>query len=550
MIKLRWRFLLFAFSLLLSVTALQAQRTDKLPPVTQTYAITNATIITAPGKVIKRGTVLFENGLIQAVGPQVNVPLHAQIISGDSLYVYAGFIAGASHIGIPKPDEKKAAPKVKNPDQPGNERAGIQADREINDLLKLEKRPFAALRKNGFTIAHTVPYGQMLPGQGALVLLADKDADQVIVKNNASLFAQFVNAKGVYPSTIIGITAKWKNLYKNAQLYQQNQLVYTQSANGTQRPNYDRILDSFVPVAEGKRPVYFKTEKLLQAHRAIALQKELGFQLVLTELKEGWDLVELIQSNNLPVFLSTNLPKEKTEETDSVKITPETEKLLQRRKEFYQKYCGQAALFQQKGIRFGFSLLETKPEDFSKNLQTLLEHGLSEEEALAALTVHPAEILGISGTVGTIEKGKIANLLITSGPYFKASPQVKYVFIEGEKYEMDAEEQKPEEDKKPAVEGTWYYETVSGKGLNNGKIILRKEAGQLTGEMSSKYSENATALEKLQVQTNALSFTYTVKVDGQKHPIKVQLTINGLQATGKAEADKLGTFEIKATRLP
>jgi imidazolonepropionase-like amidohydrolase len=248
---------------------LHAQPSNEVPTVTRTYALENIRIVQAPSRVIEKGTVLVRDGLIAEVGPAVTIPFDAERIDGDSLIVYAGFIDGLSHAGIPAPPEDRSGPGGANLNRanPTNEQAGIQPDRAAPDLIDPKDKAIEELRKAGFTAAHGVPRGQMLPGSGALVLLAGDDANDMVVKRDVSMFAQIEGANRVYPATPMGVMAKMRQLYREASRRQQIESDYAANATGMIRPEYDPVYYAFFPVIEGDLPVYFYTADALDIYR-------------------------------------------------------------------------------------------------------------------------------------------------------------------------------------------------------------------------------------------------------------------------------------------
>ena len=454
----------------------------QLQPVTQTYALTGVSIVQAPDKEPVKGTVLIKDGLIHAVGADVSIPGEAEVIDMESMYLYPGFIDGMSHTGIPKPkadqNQGNRSRRQGRSDaaNPPNKDAGIQPERLVRDLIDPKDASIAALRKVGFTAVHVVPRGRMLPGSGALVMLSGDSPDEMILQGQSSLFGQFVTAPGVYPGTLLGIMAKWRDLYRQAKLAQQHEQAYTQNPTGMKRPNYDRVVTAFYPILNKDFPVVFKAEKALEAYRAIALSEELGYALVLAGLQQGWDLTDEIQSANIPVFLSLDLPKAEKEKKESdseevpkemTELEKEAEALKERKAKAYTQTVSQAATFAKAGIDFGLSTEGSKVKSIQENLRTMIKHGLSEEDALAALTTHPANILGVSDIMGTVEAGKIANLVISDKPYFEEKSNVRYVFVEGNLFEFEAPKpkKKGDPDAAPAkAAGTWSYTVETPQG--------------------------------------------------------------------------------------
>ncbi|MBK6950194.1 MAG: hypothetical protein IPH16_20825 [Haliscomenobacter sp.] len=268
-------------------------------------------------------TVIIRDGLIHAVGTNLAIPADAKVIAADSMFVYAGFIDGLSYAGIPQ-SRQPAAPGQAGPPQPGqqaqrpanaanptNEQAGIQPEIKARDVLSPQEKSLEDLRKLGFTAAHVVPQGRMLPGSGALFLLNGNTADEMLIKDNTSLFATFNGARGVYPSTVIGVMSKFRELYKQAEQAKMQEAMFAANPAGMAKPANNKSLQAFYPVLDKKQSVYFAVDDIRSIHRAMTLQQELGFPIVMAGLKQGWYVVDMIKSKNIPVLLSVDLPKAK-----------------------------------------------------------------------------------------------------------------------------------------------------------------------------------------------------------------------------------------------
>lgn len=453
---LKYVFRTFTLVLALSWPAfLQAQEERKLAPVSRTYVITHVNIVQAPGRKVDMGTLVIKDGLITAVGKNLAIPADAIVIKADSMYAYAGFIDGLSRTGVIKPKDEPTKEKIKDPGNPPADRAGIIPQNDVRSFLNPGDKSIEELRALGFTTAHVVPYGGMLPGSGAIVSLGGKSADDVVLVAKSSLYSELTPADRVYPNTILGIMAKWRELYRQAMLAKSYESLYAANRTGLERPASNRILEAFYPVIDKRTPVLFKSEKILELQRILTLQSDLGFLLILGELKEGWDVIPKVKASGAKVFLSLDLPEEKKEEKKDEKkedkedkkeeklTTPdsvEKEALEKRRADFIALYVAQASAFQKAGIPFGFSTLTVKPKDILSNLRRMIKAGLTENQALAALTINPAQLLGLADRMGTVDVGKVANLVITDKSYFNEKTKVRYVFVEGVMYKIDTKE--------------------------------------------------------------------------------------------------------------
>ena len=530
---------------------LLAAQDEPLAPVSGAYAITNATIVVSPGKRIDRGTVVVRDGLIIAVGPRVTIPGDALIIKADSMYVYAGFIDGYSHTGVSAPKEGQKE-KVKYPGNPPPDRAGINPHIDVRDFLNTSDRAVAELRGQGFTMAQVVPQGNFLPGQAALVLLGEGPADRLVVQGKSALYSELTGAAGVYPSTVMGVMAKWRELYHQASLAKGHQAAYAANPAGLERPASDRTLEAFYPVMEKRQPVLFKAERVIEAQRVLRLKDDFGFNLLMADLKEGWPIVDKIRGSGAGVFLSLELPEEiKGEKKEDKGDAPSAEKkaLEQVKATSVANYVSQAAVLSKAGIRFGFSANSVKAADISTNLRRMVAAGLSEEEALAALTTTPAQMLGVATRMGTVELGKMANLIVTSKPYFSEKATVKYIFVEGKLY-THATPKKPAGGNKINLAGSWTYTTETPQGKGGGKLVIKESGGIFMGTITNNFSGKETEVKEISLEGTSLTFSYTIDAGGSAMKIAVTAQVQDDRFEGSMTAGQFGTFPITGTRDP
>lgn len=576
-----------ALLFLLSTPAL-AQ--DEVPDVTRTFAIENARVVQAPGQVIERATIIVRDGLITAIGADVDIPFDAQRIAADSLTVYAGFIDGLSYAAVEEPDNDENG-NIENPGNPPNDRAGIQPQRRARDLLDPSDNDIESLREIGFTAAHVVPEGDMLPGSGSIIQLAGDDASTMVLNADASLYTEFEGAGRMYPSTPMAIIAKWRQLYREAERRKMLSERYAQNPQGMERPPSDPVHTAFFPVIDGDKPVFFYTEDVLEMHRALALQGELGFPMALSGLAEGFRAAAALQSVSGPLFLTLELPEDDewkpsepdtlaadaaaadtlTTEADTTKATTppdpssyfvrdfrtrsyedtddETDNLKARKAIVQREYFENAATLNDAGVEFSFASMEASPRDIRENLRTMIDNGLPEDVALAALTTRPAQMLGLDRQLGTVEEGKIANLVITNGSYFDEDSPIRFVFVDGHKFEV--EEAQPESaesgDSEGAAEptGEWGYTITTPQGDFSGTIEINGSPGDLDGTITTELSDEDTDLENLALDGNTLTFEFD---GGQTGRISATVTISGDEMEGTLNIPNFGSAPIEGTR--
>jgi hypothetical protein len=372
----------------------------------------------------------------------------------------------------------------------------------------------------------------------------------MILQNRSAFYAELTPAQNVYPATVMGVMAKFRDLYRQASLNKNYESLYAANRNGLERPGSDRILESFYPVIDQRQPVLFKSEKVLDAQRIFTLKNELNFSLILADVKEGWLITDRVKASGAKVFLALDLPeevkKDDKKKDDKATSSAEKERLDKRKAETIASYTAQAATFSKAGIAFGFSTMSAKTGNIATNLRRMIAAGLSEDAALAALTTAPAQLLGLGDRLGTVDNGKIANLVISDKPYFNEKAKVRYVFVDGDVYTLEAKEAK-KSDGKTAAPGSWSY-TVESPQSGSGKIILKDESGKLTGTINSMGRDSD--LQDVVLDGNSLTFSYQLDFGSNKMTIKVSATIDGDAMEGTMTAGQMGSFPMKATRDP
>ena len=524
----------------------QVNSGEEVPQVTRTYALENAHVVQAPGRAMERATVIIRDGLITMVAPDATIPFDAERIEADSLTVYAGFIDGLSHAGIPKPKEEQDEERPDNPGNPPDADAGIQPDRDVRTMLDPEEKSLENHRKAGFTAAHVVPYGRMLPGSGAIILLAGDTANDLVFKGDVSLFAQFETARRMYPGTDMAIIAKMHQLYREAQRRQHIETLYAENPTGMERPAYDPTHYALFPVLNGEKAVYFHTEDALDLQRVLTVQEALDFPVVLTGLSQSYDTIEKLQDAGHPLLLTLDLPtlpkkEEHSEESlaDSTAIQPsdvpaelpeisaneydpafrtrsladleaEKKNLEARRDQEHKKYFGNAGTLHDAGLSFGFTTMGAKPADVMDNIRAMIENGLPEDAALAALTTNPASILGVSSSMGTVDAGKMGNLVVTTGPAFHEDTKIRYVFVDGEKFEIETKN-KPATTGQGAVNpaGNWSYEVETPDGESiAGMLTIAGSPNDLSGTITSDFISGDIELDDMTLDAGVLSFSF------------------------------------------
>ena len=443
--------------------SVQAQKNSPdIPVVSNVVAIQGARIVQAPGRVIESGTIVFRDGVIESVGRRVDIPYDAQIIDGDSLTVYAGLIDVLSNVAVPAP----ASPTQRGPGQqqqatnrafPTFERAGITPEKDVRPLLDPSDKSVEAHRNLGFTTVVTVPHGRMLPGTASIALLSGSDAAAMVVQGEQPVVFEYQGARGVYPGTPMAMMSKFRQLFREADRRMKVQAMYDDDPTGMTLPPYDAVHGTFGSIINRDKRVFAFTRDALEVHRTLSLQSELGFDLVLTGLSGGFDTVDKVAAADAGVALTLNVPDkpewaaevgkdsldqilaafdEETRTATFRDVEAERRNLEAKQLQSRARYVSMPAQYADAGVSFAFTSYGMEAKDVTSSVREYVGAGLSRDDMLAAFTTHAADLLGLSGFMGSLDEGKMANLVVTNGDLFAEKTKVRYVFVDGSKYEI------------------------------------------------------------------------------------------------------------------
>lgn len=543
---------LFLLLFLISVSIGGTAQSDP-PKVTKKYFIENANVTTRPGTQLANTSVLIVDGIITQVGTNLKAPYDAIVIDADSMYVYPAFIAGLSTIGVKKAENKNnERPKVERTGYPPNDLAGITPETPLSATYNASEGSIKEFREAGFAVAHSVPEGGMLPGKGSLISLNSEAFNKAVIKEDMSLFAQFKGANRVFPATTIGVMAKLREMYKNAELSLIHTKSYAANPKNKKRPSADAATEALYPVITKEIPVYFLTEEHLDVYRALQLKSDLGFDLVMSELKSGNNAVEKIKANSGQVMISLDLPKEEKEKKDDKKEVSEEEKAFEAKKaQAAAERVGQAAKFEKSGLPFTYSFMEIKGKDVMPAVRRMIKGGLSEEKALSSLTIDAAKLLKIDNITGTIETGKLGNVIISTDSLFKEDSQIKMVFVDGVQYTIEVKEKKKSDpNAEPAsIAGMWNYEIDIPGMTPTGTINITKDGDEykIIATSNQNPGEDITA-ENIVLDGKVLTFDYTVNTQGMTIKVSNEITIDGDSFEGQVVVADFGSFPITGTK--
>jgi len=400
-----------------------------LPPLyaagDDSILLRGATVHTVSGPDIPNGFVLVRNGRIAEVGERIAQPHGARTIELKGLHLYPGMIDSATQIGLSE----------------------IGAVREMNDisdlgLFKPQLRAAVAVnpasehipvtRVNGITSVVTIPGGGIVAGQAVLFHLHGWTMDDMAVRAPVAMRMEFprVQVPRSGPSDSPGRTTypeakkRYEEQLRELSDFMESAERYRQ-AKASAGPDFetDLKLEAMLPVLDGKIPLLIHAQKAKTIHEAIAFAEKYKVRMILEEATEAWKVAAELKAHNIAVVL------------------PPTLRLPDEEDDPYDKPFSIPGELSKAGVKFVFATFgpgaEQNPRNLPYEAAAAVPFGLPPQEALKAITLYAAEIWGAGEDLGSIDKGKWADLIVTDGDPLETRTQVKQVFIKGVAVDLD-----------------------------------------------------------------------------------------------------------------
>jgi len=446
------------------------------------HALVGGRIVVKPGEVLTNGVIVIRDGFIKAVGANIPVPADARVWDMHGMTIYAGFIdpylaldatnapvdtsgsmpiaansltsGGVKFYGAP------GAQTDMGSSGPGYEVSRITPQARAVESWSPKDKELSPLRELGFTAGLVVPGRGIVRGTSALVALVGENPNDAIIKPDVFQHVAFDNIDSDdarYPASLMGVIAAIRQTFFDAQHYQVVRADFAKHPNDRPRPEFNPALEALAPAVNKTMPVMFEPGSALMDDRAVRVAKELGLDYVLVSCGQEWRRPDLAQATGATFVVPLNFPTlpKLPNEDDWQQISLDQLRAWDWAPE-------NPALLRQRGLTVALTTygLDDK-KDFRKNLWLALDRGLSDNDALAALTTVPAKLCGVENLLGTIEAGKIANLTVVNGEgYFNPDAKVREVWIDGRIYRGPEEEvkaenadgTKPDESAKPKEE--------------------------------------------------------------------------------------------------
>lgn len=402
---------------LLAATAF-AQSGDK----SETIALRGGKLLTVSHGTIANGVLIMHNGRISAIGgSNTAIPKGAKVIDVTGMTVYPGLIDSETHLGL----TEISADKMTNDEmEPSDE---IMPHMHVADAFHAESALIPVARINGITNAIVAPaIGDTLPGQDAFIQLDGKSAQEMLLVRDIALPLNFTGQQrrnqnfeqAKFPFTRMGVITQLRQALIDAQDYEQKAQAYEKKKSSEPDkagapPKRDLKLEALLPYLHGQKPVVLAAEDANDVQTAMDLAKEFHLRVILNHLTHASSILDKIAASGFPVIVGPiwEQPKE-SERYDAVFKLP--------------------AEMQKKGIKIAFASFDAhQVRNLPYAAGYATAYGLPPEEALKAITLNPAQMWGVDKDLGSLDTGKVANVVVANGDPLDVRTDVKHVFIGG-----------------------------------------------------------------------------------------------------------------------
>ena len=464
------------------------------------YALTNVRIVAAPGRVIDRGTVVVRNGRIVAAGAQVSVPAAAIRLDLSGHTVYPGLIDVATSLGLPSLQQQgggQGGGGARPPGAPDAPAPEVMPAREAADVFAPTANALAAVRNAGVTTLGLVFDGGIFPGRVSAVNTGESDARVL----RAPVAQQIVlgRRRGAYPATLMGAIAFVRQSFYDTQYELRVREAWERQPTGP-RPAYATELRGLEAVVTGALPVWFIAQSERDLDRINDLAREIGVRnYTVVGAQEGYRALNEVRAIPQPVIVSLDWPSAsqvsgRAFELHIAPVSGRDDAAARADSAVMQQVRGNAAALARAGVSFALSSWGLdNPSMLRDRVRATIEAGLSPDDALRALTITPARLLGLEAALGTVEAGKLANLIVTQGDLFARDARIRHVFVDGVRYDVPAPSQQQQRgaqqgqrEQPAAVTGDWVGELDWPTGAMEFNLNIAAQGDSLTGRLTSE----------------------------------------------------------------
>lgn len=417
--------MLYRFFLTLVVvasTSLSGIAHDEVPgpPQKQPIAIVGATIYPISSPPVENGTILFDKGKIIAVGPKVAIPKNAKVIDGKGKMVFPSLFESHSQMGL---IEIGAVNATDDRREIGNLNPNVKAQVAVNP----DSEVIPVTRSNGVLLALSAPRGNLVAGQSTILQLDGWTYEDMTVKAVAAMNVSWPRVESAIPYKSSSSRRRGGSEDSDTNPLDELEKLFDDTraymkAKSSPRQKHDLRLEAMIPVVTGKLPIMVSADSLDQIQSAVSFCAQHKAKMILLGGYDAPRCAELLKKHNIPVILSAvyRLPRRRNDAYDAAYTLP---KKLQK---LGVKYCIS-----------GTDRSETwNARILPDHAATAVAYGLDADEALKAITLYPAQILGVADRVGSLEKGKDATLFVSNKNPLEITNQVELAFVQGKQVDL------------------------------------------------------------------------------------------------------------------
>jgi len=405
---------------------------DKSPSV---RAFTNATIVVSPQQTIAKGTIVFRDGVITAVGAGITVPADAVVTNMWEAFVYPAFIDPFAEYGIPKTERVRRSfeddgrgPKYYNSNRIGGNawNESIHAERKAVEMFKPDSATAREFIKCGFALVESGKLDGIFRGQSFVALLGGGLANEMVVRPTAHHLLSFNNGTSAqdYPSSLMGRIAMVRQTFLDADWYSKAKSSYAVNP-GQPAPEYNSALDALA--ISRTQTMIFETDDNLNLLRAKNIGAEFGASFIFVGSNYEYANIDQVKATGASIILPVNFPA-----PPKVAGVDSDNDVSLANLRHWESAPSNPSILEKNGISFAFTSYRlAKKDQFLSNIRKAIKRGLTESTALAALTTIPAGMCGVADKAGTLQAGKMANLIVSDSNLFTGNGTIRSVWIAG-----------------------------------------------------------------------------------------------------------------------
>jgi imidazolonepropionase-like amidohydrolase len=372
----------------------------------QTIAITGGTVYPVSGPKIDNATVLIRDGRIAAVGTNVAVPAGATRIDATGKWVTPGLIESGGNLGLTE------IGRVQGTNEAFQRTSEVAAAFNVAEGINPASTLIPVTRIEGITTALTWPTGQLISGQGVMIDLDGATVEAMLVKSPSALLATLSEqSKDEGGGSRAGAAARLRRVFNDALEYSRRRTDYTR-AQIQQLAASAADLEALLPVLRGQVPLVVVSNRRSDIETVLRIAKEYTLRLILAGAEEGWQIADKIAAAGVPVLVQ---PLDNIPTYDGLGARYEN-----------------AALLARAGVKVVVIENDThNARNLRQQAGNAVAYGMTWDQALRAVTLSPAEVFGVADRYGSLEAGKVANVVVWTGDPFEFSTGVEHVFIRG-----------------------------------------------------------------------------------------------------------------------